>query len=77
MSEILLGANALSIILRKENCLCYQEVTVNEKFDKFSVKCITEAEEFQIFSINKAVVENVLTELHDSRGNYLGKDTTN
>ena len=50
---------------------------MNEKFDNFSVKCITEAEEFQILSINKAVVENVLTELHDSRSNYLEKDATN
>ena len=57
--------------------MCCQEVTANEKFDKFSVKCIAEAEEFQILSINKAVVENVLTELHDLRGNYLEKDTTN
>ena len=49
---------------REIDCLCCLEVTaLNEKFDKFSVKCVTEAEEFQIFCINKAVLENVLTGL--------------
>ena len=38
---------------------------------------VTEAEEVQIICINKAVLENVLTGLHDSRGDYLEKDTTN
>ena len=63
---------------REIDCLCCLEVTaLNRKFDKFSVKCVTEAEEFQILCINKVVLENVLTGLHNSRGDYLEKDTTN
>ena len=63
---------------REIDCLCCLEVTaLNEKFDKFSVKCVTEAEGFQILCVNKEMLENVLTGLHDSRGDYLGKDTTN
>ena len=42
-----------------------------------SVKCITEAEEFRTLCINKAVLDNVLTGLHDSRGDYLEKITSN
>ena len=58
--------------------MCCLEVTVlNEKFDKFSVKCVAGAEEFQIIGIIKAVLKNVLTRLHDSRGDYLEKDATN
>ena len=39
---------------REIDCLCCLEVTaLNEKFDKFSVKCVTEAEEFEILCINK------------------------
>ena len=63
---------------REIDCMCCLEVTaLNEKFDKFSVKCVTESEKFQILCINKAVLENVLTGLHDSIGDYLEKDTTN
>ena len=63
---------------REIDCMCCLEVTaLNEKFDKFSVKCVTESEKFQILCINKAVLENVLTGLHDSIGGYLEKDTTN
>lgn len=63
---------------REIDCLCCQEVAaLNEKFDKSSVKCITEDEEFQTLCLNKAVLENVLTGLHDSRGDHLEKDITN
>ena len=63
---------------REIDCMCCLEVTaLNEKFDKFLVKSVTEAEKFQILCINKAVLENVLTGLHDSRGDYLEKNTTN
>ena len=50
---------------------------MNEKFDKLAVKCITEAEEFRTLCINKVVLDNVLTGLHDSRGDYLEKITSN
>ena len=50
---------------------------MNEKFDKLAVKCITEAEELQTLCINKAVLNIILTGLHDSRGDYLEKITSN
>ena len=56
---------------------CLKVTALNEKFDKFSVKCETEAEEFQRLCINKAVLENVLTGLYDSIGDYVEKYTTN
>ena len=56
---------------------CLEVTALNETFDKFLVKWVNEVEEFQILCINKAVLENVLTRLHDSRGDYLEKDTTN
>ena len=63
---------------REIDYLCCIEVTaLNEKFDKFSVKCASVAGEFQILCINKAVLENVLARLHDSRVDYLENDTTN
>ena len=63
---------------REIDRLCCQEVAaLNKKFDKLAVKCITEAEEFQTFCINKAVLDNVLTGLYDSRGDYLEKITSN
>ena len=59
-------------------CLCCQEVAaLDEKFDKLAVKGITEAEEFRTLCINKPVLDNVLTGLHDSRGDYLEKITSN
>ena len=63
---------------REIDCFCCQEVAaLNEKFDKLAVKCITEAEEFRTLCLNKAVLDNVLTGLHDSRGDYLEKITSN
>ena len=42
---------------REIDCFCCLEVTAqNEKFDKFSVKCVTEAEEFQVLCIDEAVL---------------------
>ena len=44
----------------------YQEKrdrALKEEFNKFSVKCVTESEEFQILCTNKALLENVLTGL--------------
>ena len=67
------------MVLEKKEmyCFCCPEVTaLNEKFDKFLPKSLTEAKEFQILCINKPVLENILTGLHDSRGDYLEKDTT-
>ena len=66
-------------IEKKEiDCLrCLEVTALNETFDKFLVEWVNEVEEFQILCTNKAVLENVLTRLHDSRGDYLEKDTTN
>ena len=62
---------------REIDCLYCQEVASNKKFDKLAVKCITETEEFRTLCINKAVLDTVLTGLHDSRGDYLEKITSN
>ena len=66
-------------IEKKEiDCLrCLEVTALNETFDKFLVKWVNEVEEFQIFCINKAVLENVLTGLRDWRGDYLEKGTIN
>ena len=63
---------------REIDCLCCQEVAaLNERFDKLAVNCITEDEELRTLCLNKAVLENVLTGLHDSKGDHLEKDITN
>ena len=63
---------------REIYCLCCQEVAaLDETFDKLAVKGITEAEEFRTLCINKAVLDNVLTGVHDSRGDYLEKINSN
>ena len=63
---------------REIDCLCCQEVAaLNENIEKFSVKCITTATEFQTLCLNKAVLENVLVGLHDSRGDPIEKKTSN
>ena len=54
---------------REIDCLCYQEVDAltgifhNEKF-----KCAVMCKEFKTFCLNKVVLKNVLTGLHETRG---------
>ena len=57
---------------REIDCLCCQEVAaLNEKFDENSMTCITESTELQTLCLNTAVLKNVLTGLHDARGDHL------
>ena len=57
---------------REIDCLCCQEVAaLNEKFDENLMTCITESTELQTLCLNRAVLKNVLTGLHDARGDHL------
>ena len=59
------------------DCLCCQEVAaLEEKFEKSALKCVTKDEEFQTL-VNKTVLENILTRLHDSKGDHQEKEITN
>jgi len=63
---------------REIDCLCCQEVAaLNLKFDISKMDCITDSDEFKTLCLNKAVLENVLTGLHVSRGDYLEKISSN
>ena len=63
---------------REIDCLCCQEVAaLNLKFDFCEMECITDSDEFATLCLNKAVLANVLTGLHVSRGDYLENVSTN
>ena len=64
---------------REIDCLSCQELAaLNEKLDvEKNATCITEAEEFKTFCLNKVVLQNVLVGLHDARGDYLQEKTSN
>ena len=60
---------------REIDCLCCQEVdALNSKFDRKSMSCVIESNEFETLCINKLVLENVLTRQHESRGDHMGKN---
>ena len=63
----------------EKDCLCCQKLAaLNEKLDvEKNTACITEAEEFKTFYLNKVVLQNVLLRLHEARGDYLEEKTLN
>ena len=76
--EIFNGANVESVRnventeKREIDCLHCQEVdTLNSKFDCENMSCVIKYIEFEMLCINKLVLENVLTGLHESRGDYM------
>ena len=58
---------------REIDCLCYQ----NSKFDCENMSCVIKSIEFETLCINKLVLENVLTGLHESRGDHMEKTWSN
>ena len=82
--EILNGANVASVTnvenieKREIDCLCCQEVdTLNSKFDCENTSCVIKSIELQTLCINKLVLENVLTGLHELWGDYMEKTWSN
>ena len=63
---------------REIDCLCCQEVdALNSKFDRENMSCVIKSIEFETLCINKLVLENVLTGLHESRGDHMEKTWSN
>ena len=63
---------------REIDYLCCQEVDVlNSKFDHENMSCTIKSMEFETICINKLVLENVLTGLHESRGDHMVKTLSN
>ena len=63
---------------REIDCLCCQEVdALNSKFDRENMSCVIKSIEFETLCINKLVLENVLTEQHESRGDHMEKTWSN
>ena len=63
---------------REINCLYCQEVhTLNSQFDNEAVCCVTESKEFGMLFTSGIVLKNVLTRLHESKGDYLNSITCN
>ena len=54
---------------REIDCLCCQKVdAINGIFHNKQVKCAVMCEEFKTLCLNKVVLKNVLTRLHETRG---------
>ena len=63
---------------REINCLYCQEVhTLNSQFDNEAVCCVTESKEFGMLFTSEIVLKNILTRLHESKGDYLDSITCN
>ena len=63
---------------RKIDCLCCQEVdALNGIFHNKQVKCAVICEEFKTLCLNKVVLKNVLTRLHDTRGDTIEDNFSN
>ena len=59
---------------RDIDCLCCQEIdALNSKFGRENTSCVIKSIEFETLSINKLVLENVLTGLHELRGDHMAK----
>ena len=60
---------------REIDCLCSQEVDVlNSKFDRENMSCVIKSIEFEMLCINKLVLQNVLTGLHELTGDQMKKN---
>ena len=58
---------------REIDCLSYQ----NSKFDCENMSCVIKSIEFETLYINKFVLENILTGLHESRRDHMEKAWSN
>ena len=57
---------------REIDCLCCFEVhALNSKFDTENISCIIQSEEFKMLCTSEIVLKNVLTSLHEFRGDHL------
>ena len=67
-----------SVENRKIDCLCCQEVAaLNSKFDEGNLNCVVGSVEFETLCLNKLVLLNVLTGLHESRGDFIEANCSN
>ena len=63
---------------REIDCLCCQEAdALNSKYDRENMSCVIKSIEFERLCINKHVLENVLTGLHESRVDHMEKTWSN
>ena len=63
---------------REINCLCCFEVHVlNSKFDTENISCIIQSKEFEMLCTSEIVLKNVLTGLHETRGDHLEDNVSN
>ena len=63
---------------REIDCLCCQEVdALNSKFDEETIPCVTDSTSFKTLCTNELVLKNVLTGLHESKGDCLEENWSN
>lgn len=63
---------------REIDCLCCQEVdALNSKFDTEVMNCIIQSKDFDTLCCNETVLKNVLTGLHETKGDHLEKIPSN
>ena len=63
---------------REIDCLCFFEVhALNSKFDTENISCIIQSKEFEMLCTSEIVLNNVLTGLHETRGDHLEDNFSN
>ena len=63
---------------RETDYLCCQEVhALNGIFHSEQVKCVVTCQEFKTFYLNKVVLKNALTGLHDTLGDPIEDNFSN
>lgn len=63
---------------REIDCLCCQEVSaLNCVFDNENVNCVVSCNEFKTLCLNELVLRNVLTGLHETRGDPIEHNISN
>lgn len=63
---------------REIDCICCQEVSaLNCVFDKDNICCVLGCNEFKTLCLNEVVLKNVLTGLHETRGDPIEPNMSN
>ena len=63
---------------REIDCLCCFEVhALNSKFDTETISCIIQSKEFETLCKSEIVLKNVITGLHETRGDHLEDNFSN
>lgn len=70
--------DSCQIETREIDCLCCrEEAALNEKFDEGDFQCIIESPRFSKMCLDEDILGNVLTGLHETRGDHLEEVPSN